>query len=325
MYVDGTTANTTDHTWHVHTKAPERKDAVSWQRRCTTAGGHFNPYKVEFQGPNYDQCKPSSPEFCELGDLATRLGKLKIVANKKYRTTTRVFFTDTFLPMSGRNSIIGKSITVHSEDKNENRGNRLGCAPIVQSHRQKGVVRTWHSDDSERKVVGGTIEFFQESPYDPTTMKLNLNGLGGLAGGYHVHEGSVEVENDLPCLGVYGHWNPFEVESHSTAGKAEKLSTDLYEVGDLSSKQGNLNTLQDIQATYNDTNLPLFGNNSIMGRSIVVHKAAKGDRWSCGSVEWGYSLKEARQRSAIASFHHPKGFAYGYIRFVSFSLSCAHD
>ncbi|KAF0313185.1 hypothetical protein FJT64_016243 [Amphibalanus amphitrite] len=38
-------------------------------------------------------------------------------------------------------------------------------------------------------------------------------------------------------------------------------------------------------------------------------------RWMCGNILWGYSPAEARQVTAIASFHHPHGYAWGYIRF----------
>ena len=70
-----------------------------------------------------------------------------------------------------------------------------------------------------------------------------------------------------------------------------------------------------IRSVYNDTNLPMFGLNSIIGRSIVIHKKSKGERWACASLGWGFDPDEAKQVSSIASFHHPNGFAWGYIRF----------
>jgi len=36
----------------------------------------------------------------------------------------------------------------------------------------------------------------------------------------------------------------------------------------------------------------------------------------CSSIERGYAPSEARELRAIASFHHPGGFAYGYLRMV---------
>lgn len=55
---------------------------------------------------------------------------------------------------------------------------------------------------------------------------------------------------------------------------------------------------------------------SILGRSIVIHKKAHNLRWACSTLERGYSPQEAREIRAIASFHHPYGYAYGYIRFT---------
>jgi hypothetical protein len=37
-------------------------------------------------------------------------------------------------------------------------------------------------------------------------------------------------------------------------------------------------------------------------------------RWACSTIERGYSPSEARELRAIASFHHPDGYAYGYLK-----------
>ena len=73
--------------------------------------------------------------------------------------------------------------------------------------------------------------------------------------------------------------------------------------------------MQEIREIYNDTSLPLSGYNAILGRSIVIHKKHKAERWACASIGWGFDPDEAREVKAIASFHHPNGFAWGYIRF----------
>jgi len=39
-------------------------------------------------------------------------------------------------------------------------------------------------------------------------------------------------------------------------------------------------------------------------------------RWACSTIERGYSPADASELRAIASFHHPQGFVYGYIRLV---------
>ena len=70
-----------------------------------------------------------------------------------------------------------------------------------------------------------------------------------------------------------------------------------------------------MRGIFNDSNLPLFGSQSVVGRSVVVHKKYKAERWACASIGWGFDPDEAREVRAIASFHHPNGFAWGYIRF----------
>lgn len=48
----------------------------------------------------------------------------------------------------------------------------------------------------------------------------------------------------------------------------------------------------------------------------MIHKREHNLRWACSTLERGYSPQEAREIRAIASFHHPNGYAYGYIRFT---------
>ncbi|KOB69158.1 Superoxide dismutase (Cu-Zn), partial [Operophtera brumata] len=45
----------------------------------------------------------------------------------------------------------------------------------------------------------------------------------------------------------------------------------------------------------------------------LLYKSREG-RWACSSIERGYSPSEAREIRGIASFHHPGGFAWGYVR-----------
>lgn len=88
---------------------------------------------------------------------------------------------------------------------------------------------------------------------------------------------------------------------------------DFYAVGDLSGKFGALEENHDVN--YNDSTLSLFGYQSIIGRSIVIYDSKNKRRWACSTIERGYSLKEAREVRSIASFHHPLGYVYGYMRF----------
>lgn len=62
--------------------------------------------------------------------------------------------------------------------------------------------------------------------------------------------------------------------------------------------------------------IDLYSEHELLGRSIVIHKREHNLRWACSTLERGYSPQEAREIRAIASFHHPYGYAYGYIRFT---------
>lgn len=125
---------------------------------------------------------------------------------------------------------------------------------------------------------------------------------------------------EFPCEDstVYGHFNPRGINPINSP----KYGTpDQYEVGDLSGKFLSFENQSTVVTHYNDTTMTLFGSESILGRSIVIHKRLKNRRWVCSSIERGYSPSEARELRAVASFHHPGGFAYGYIRIVSSIMS----
>lgn len=127
----------------------------------------------------------------------------------------------------------------------------------------------------------------------------------------------VEGNLEFPCEGstLYGHWNPRQVNpKHSPAPAVG--STDQYEMGDLSGKFGTLDGHTDFSTAYNDTNLPLFGYETVLGRSVVIHKRDRMLRWACSTLERGYAPSEAREIRGIASFHHPLGYAFGYVRFT---------
>ena len=63
-------------------------------------------------------------------------------------------------------------------------------------------------------------------------------------------------------------------------------TNDQYEIGDLSGKYGTFLNLTSYNGTHLDYNLPLFGKNSIQGRSVVIHKmkVMNSMRWVCADV-----------------------------------------
>jgi Cu/Zn superoxide dismutase len=61
-------------------------------------------------------------------------------------------------------------------------------------------------------------------------------------------------------------------------------------VGDLSGKHGAFSGNVTEVTSYSDANLPLFGQYSVLGRSVVLHASAGGARLACADiVAWGPS------------------------------------
>ncbi|CAG0915215.1 unnamed protein product [Notodromas monacha] len=318
VYVDGTQTNSSHHLWHIHENQPSSfKDSIASDSRCASTKGHYNPTKANPKGANYEFC-PLISEYCEEGDLATRHQNLSIAGSKADRGKTRIFFHDDFLPLFGIHSIINRSIVVHGLDEKP-RGNRVGCAKILLNEGRKVSTLEWSTDDVNKKIISGSIKFSQSCPYSRTIVEVDLQHLLSEAGGYHVHVLKGALENSYPSLTTGPHWNPLEVSATIATSRPKATPSfsgfatiDMYEVGDLSGKFGVLDGLPAQQATYKDANTPLYGNTSITGRAIVVHKVENGTRWSSADLQLYENGGEARD--VIVSFHQEECQVYGFIK-----------
>uniref|UniRef100_A0AAQ5Y224 Superoxide dismutase copper/zinc binding domain-containing protein n=1 Tax=Amphiprion ocellaris TaxID=80972 RepID=A0AAQ5Y224_AMPOC len=128
------------------------------------------------------------------------------------------------------------------------------------------------------KGIMGYFSFRQASPFDVTELRVNLTNLQNRVGPYHVHKFPVPLlgtNSSSLCSNdnVGGHWNPFGLDtSDPTYPKGPGSTHDRYEVGDLSAKHMSLAGLNGFEMVFTDFNLPLFGQNSIVGRSVVIHQ-----------------------------------------------------
>ncbi|XP_054168653.1 uncharacterized protein LOC128965900 [Oppia nitens] len=315
-YSDGTVNNTVGHSWHIHTNTHGR-DFYNWSRRCDSAGPHFNPFNVGM-GRTYNSLCNSDNQFrCEVGDLTSKSKKLSI-ASYKGSFNNKLFYTDTLLPLSGPSmqSIIGRSLVIHDDTAPQQRGDRLGCAVIRIVHPLTASARNWRTSTAIASNISGSIVFNQQTSYDATNGKVDLHGLYGLAHGYHIHDSWVSIEKEFPCAAdaVYGHFNPLNVDV-SVGPFPEVGSVDQYEVGDLSGKFGIIDNKNTQRQDWTDSSLSLSGPNSIIGRSIVIHKKEKNFRWVCSTINIEESKDMAREIVALASFHEPRHLISGYIRF----------
>ncbi|XP_037029000.1 uncharacterized protein LOC119069178 isoform X1 [Bradysia coprophila] len=315
IHADGSTLNKSlDHRWAIH-HHPPGMDFYNWTARCLSTGDVYNPYKVNYENNLPTECFNLNVGMCRLGDLINRLGSLSIAGSKAERGVSRRMFTDVNLPLSGHNSILGKSLVIYDDFGPVARGERLACSIIGGYHWRKAVARDWYANGVPLSLAG-KLEMFQQSEYDLTNVEVHFKELKDNSG-YHVHVTPIESDLEFPCedSSLYGHWNPREIDPKKSPPPAFGTS-DQYELGDLSGKFGTLDNVEEYMNAYNDTNLPLYGYETVLGRSIVIHKKMHNLRWACSTLERGYSPHEAREIRAIASFHHPYGYAYGYIRFT---------
>eukprot|EP00795_Rhopilema_esculentum_P011985 gene11985-2568_t len=120
-YKSSSSQNTKNHNWHVHIEpvGSDWKSAIN--ERCKSVGPHYNPYKVNATGTYSKECSPDTLFRCELGDLSAKQAKYDIGGGKQY-------YLDVNTPLFSATSVIGRSITVHTENAG---APRLACADII--------------------------------------------------------------------------------------------------------------------------------------------------------------------------------------------------
>ena len=64
----------------------------------------------------------------------------------------------------------------------------MGCAIIQVSHPLTAAVRYWRSNTGIVSNISGSVVFHQETQYDSTNAKVDLQGLNAMASGYHIHK-----------------------------------------------------------------------------------------------------------------------------------------
>ncbi|XP_074600091.1 superoxide dismutase family protein Rsod [Brevipalpus obovatus] len=316
-YSDGSGNDTVDHKWEIHEKFPGL-DFYNWSSRCVSTGDVFNPHKIGSTRNYAKECSFQNPLRCVIGDLTAKSNHQLSIAGHRGSTLVKFFYTDPTLPLSGSTSIMGRSLVIFDEHGPKQRGNRLGCTTIRALHPLTASVRHWTGSKTK---LSGSIVFNQASVNDPTNGKIDLLGLEKQASGFHIHEVRVPEDREFPCSqdSVYDHFNPLNLDSSVTPYPGVG-SSDQYPVGDLSGKLGTLDDKDSRRCEYIDTNLPLHGQHSIIGRSIVIHKKEKGNRWICGTVEADERNRGAREIVAIASFDDPQHLVSGFVRFRQYEF-----
>ena len=262
--------NSTGHNWHVHENVTGDID------NCDDGGPHYNPRGISTNEPTLyaKYCNPSNQTGCEIGDLSGKSSQLDFINGQ-----ATLLYSDTELPLRVNTfgeSVVGRSVVVHEKDGG---GRRIACANILEYTPRTAIARF------QEDGVSGEIIFHQVSPFSPTTVTVELTGLSSRASGYHVHDFPVDetVPGSEKCANSFagGHYNPRNVVRNTSS----PTTFDAYEIGDLSGKYGSLADQDYINTIYSDPYLPLFGVDSIVGRSIVIHYP-NGSRWLCANIKY---------------------------------------
>ena len=263
-YISGS-VNSTSHNWHVH------NSPIGGSGNCNDGGPHYNPRGIDVNLPDYSYCTPSNQTACEVGDLTGKGAQLNFKNGR-----SDAFYTDAELPLRANGlgeTILRRSVVVHASNAG---AGRIGCANLIE-YPSRVAVANFKEDG-----VTGRIIFKQSSPFSPTTVRVQLNGLSSRADGYHVHEFPVDetIQGSSKCTAAGGHYNPRNIVRNSSS----PTTFDAYEIGDLSGKSSHgLAGIGAIDFTYTDPYLPLFGVESIVGRSVVIHHP-DGDHWLCANI-----------------------------------------
>lgn len=264
LVTTSTNVNSLGHNWHVH------DNPVGNGSMCGAAGPHYDP-EGKFQVANYSYfCSPLNQSACEIGDLSGKSSPLDFS-----NSTSQLFYHDINLPLEGNSegfSILNRSVVVHERNSGPA---RLACTDIGVLPRRQAIA----SFDVEGVV--GHILFVQATPFDSTNVRVLLEGLEQNAEGYHVHETPVgTTQTDCGAAITGGHFDPWMVGGSPTGNFT---TSDDYEAGDLSGKFGQLSNQSFINVSVTDPFIPLFGRDSVIGRSIVIHRPG-GARWVCANV-----------------------------------------
>lgn len=110
--------------------------------------------------------------------------------------------------------------------------------------------------------IYGCVYFHQCSPHDITRIRFELRGTPGEIHAIHIHEFG-DVRDGCKSLGL--HFNPYHKPHGSFLRKTVRHAGDL--INNINFNENGLFVYE-----YEDPLISLFGDDSIIGRSIVIHE-----------------------------------------------------
>uniref|UniRef100_A0A0B7ARH9 Superoxide dismutase [Cu-Zn] n=1 Tax=Arion vulgaris TaxID=1028688 RepID=A0A0B7ARH9_9EUPU len=109
-------------------------------------------------------------------------------------------------------------------------------------------------------AVTGTITFTQETATSATVVKGEVKGLAPGKHGFHIHEFGDYTNG---CVSAGAHYNP-QGKKHGGPDDVERHAGDL---GNITAGDNGVAVVD-----LSDKQIPLIGEHSVIGRSLVVHE-----------------------------------------------------
>ena len=136
------------------------------------------------------------------------------------------------------------------------------------------AVATFNQDG-----VVGSIQLTQDAadPTAPTAVVVHLTGLEDGPNPWHVHSSAVTIPGDCNANSTGGHF----LQNDKTHGNIWDLGAAMSLLG----AEASLDALPGVvNMSATDATLPLSGDQSVIGKSIVIHKKTNSQRWVCATI-----------------------------------------
>ena len=249
--------SSTDHPWQIFIT-----DILGSNKRRQTC--NFLQILYDPDNRPVNGCSQQNPAACKDGDFTSKFGRVRVGVQESM--FTKKYFSDPSLTLPELGGSRSLYLTLYDADHTDS---FLACAQIHEVRPVRAAAEFGAAG------IRGRVAFSQLSPFHPAELAVRLSGLHDGAGSFHIHQFPVPArasEDSAPCGETGPHFNPGGVDPASSPPVAAG-SVDQYEVGDLSGKFGDLRGQTSVAGTFLDPSINLFGKQSVVGRSVVVHKS----------------------------------------------------
>lgn len=244
----------------------------------------YDPYNTEHSlklPPSAHYGSLATVDRVKVGDMSRKHG------NFEGLQSVQKSIKDANMPLFAPNSVIGRAVVLRAAVNDF----RWVCGNIELDY-DKGSSREIigiASFDEPRSKIAGYVRFFQleykdgslSDTYVQVDLKLQADGIHELETSKNhgwsifvnqVGEDAYIAADDVRCIASGFKWNPYlaqdSLDSYPNfCNPTEQLGCAM---GDLGMRHGPLTLGPNNRISISDSNLPLVGNYSVMGRSLVI-------------------------------------------------------